>query len=138
TKTWFALAGVPFDTKAGKYSIELKGEGAATKTPVTFTRSFAVARASYPQIKVTLTVEKKFTEPNPEQQEQIAEGVKIKQDYLSRVTPTREWDGSFSPPAEAAISDVFGSQRIFNGQTHREHQGIDFRVPTATPVAATT
>src|SRR4029077_3649852 len=26
TKTWFALAGVPFETKPGKYSIELKGE----------------------------------------------------------------------------------------------------------------
>jgi murein DD-endopeptidase MepM/ murein hydrolase activator NlpD len=136
TKTWFTLAGVPFETKPGKYSIELKGERAATKTPVTFTRSFTVARASYPQIKVTLTVEKKFTEPNPEQQEQIAEGVKIKQDYLGRVTPTREWGGKFSPPAEAATSDVFGSQRIFNGVAQRPHLGLDFRVPTGTPVAA--
>jgi murein DD-endopeptidase MepM/ murein hydrolase activator NlpD len=136
TKTWFTLAGVPFETKPGKYSIELTGERATTKTPVTFTRTFAVARASYPQIKVTLTVEKKFTEPNPEQQEQIAEGVKIKQDYLGRVTPTREWDGKFSSPAEAATSDVFGSQRIFNGVAQRPHLGLDFRVPTGTPVAA--
>jgi murein DD-endopeptidase MepM/ murein hydrolase activator NlpD len=136
TKTWFALAGVPFETKPGKYTIELKGEGAAPKMPVTFTRTFVVARASYPQIKVTLTVGKKFTEPDPEQQEQIAEGVKIKQDYLSRVTPDREWDGKFSPPAEAAISDVFGSQRIFNGVAQRPHLGLDFRVPTGTPVAA--
>ena len=136
TKTWFTLAGVPFETKPGKYTIELKGERVAAKTPLNFTRTFVVARASYPQIKVTLTVEKKFTEPNPEQQAQIAEGVKIKQDYLSRMTPDREWDGNFDAPAEAAISDVFGSQRIFNGVAQRPHLGLDFRVPTGTPVAA--
>ncbi len=135
TKTWFALAGVTFDTAPGKYPLELTGE-AAVKTPLTFTHTFAVARAKYPKIQVELTVEKKFTEPSPEQQEQIAEGVKIKQDYLSRVTPTREWDGQFAAPADAAISDVYGSQRIFNGKAQREHQGLDFRVPTGTAVAA--
>jgi len=130
------LAGVPFDTPPGTYTLELTGERATTRTPLTFTRTFAVARAQYPQIKVELTVEKKFTEPSPEQQQQIAEGVKIKEDYLSRVTPAREWDGKFTAPADAAISDVYGSQRIFNGNAQRPHWGLDFRVPTGTPVAA--
>ncbi len=135
TKTWFALGGVLFETSPGKYPLELTGDRAAT-APLTFTRTLAVARAKYPQIKVELTVEKKFTEPSPAQQAEIAEGVKIKQDYLSRVTPTREWDGKFTAPADAAISDVFGSQRIFNGNAQRPHFGLDFRVPTGTPVAA--
>jgi murein DD-endopeptidase MepM/ murein hydrolase activator NlpD len=136
TKTWFALAGIAFDATPGKYPLVLTAKPASGKTPLTFTRTFAVAHFQYPQIKVELTVEKKFTEPSPEQQEQIAESVKIKQDYLSRVTPDREWDGTFAAPADAAISDVYGSQRIFNGKAQREHQGLDFRVPTGTPVAA--
>ena len=136
TKTWFTLAGVNFETTPGHYPLELTAQRAASKTPFTFTRTFLVARAHYPQIKVPLTVEKKFTEPSPEQQEQIAEGVKIKQDYLGRVTPAREWDGKFTAPAEAAISDIYGSQRIFNGQAQRPHFGLDFRVPAGTPVAA--
>ena len=136
TKTWFALAGVSIETNPGKYVLELSAQRAATKALSTVTHTFAVARAHYPQIKVELTVEKKFTEPTPEQQEQIAEGVKIKQDYLSRVTPAREWDGNFTTPADATISDVFGSQRIFNGKAQSPHQGLDFRVPTGTPVAA--
>jgi len=136
TKTWFALAGVSIETTPGKYALELTAERAATQAPLTVTHTFAVARAHYPQIKVELTVEKKFTEPTPEQQEQIAEGVKVKQDYLSRVTPTREWDGNFTAPADATISDVFGSQRIFNGKANSPHLGLDFRVPTGTPVAA--
>ena len=135
-KTWFTLAGVTFETAPGKYPLALNAEPAATKTPLTFTRTFAVARAQYPQIKVELTVEKKFTEPSQEQQEQIAEDVKIKQDYLGRVTPARGWDGNFTAPAVAANSDVYGSQRIFNGKAQRPHWGLDFRVPTGTPVAA--
>jgi murein DD-endopeptidase MepM/ murein hydrolase activator NlpD len=136
TKTWFALAGVTFETAPGKYALDLSAERAANKTPYTFRHTFIIARAQYPQIKVQLTVEKKFTEPSPEQQQQIAEGVKIKDEYLNRVTPAREWDGKFAAPAEAPISDVYGSQRIFNGVAQRPHFGLDFRVPTGTPVAA--
>jgi murein DD-endopeptidase MepM/ murein hydrolase activator NlpD len=135
SKTWFALAGVSIETAPGEYTLEVTAEPAAAKT-LGITKTFTVGKAEYPQIKVELTVEKKFTEPTPEQTEQIAEGVKIKQDYLSRVTPTRTWDGNFTAPADAAISDVFGSQRIFNGKAQSPHQGLDFRVPTGTPVAA--
>jgi len=39
-------------------------------------------------------------------------------------------------PATAPISDVFGTQRVFNGKTQSSHLGLDFRVPSGTPVAA--
>lgn len=135
TKTWFALAGVSFDTSPGKYTLELAGESAAD-THVIFKRTFTVGRAQYPKIRVNLAVEKKFTEPDPEQQKQIAEGVKVKQDYLGRMTPERQWDGNFSAPVQAETSDVYGSQRIFNGVAQRPHWGLDYRVHTGTPVAA--
>jgi len=136
SKTWFALAGVSFETNPGKYTLELKGETAKSKAEQTFQHAFIVGRAQYPKIKVQLAVEKKFTEPNPEQQAQIAEGVKIKEDYLSRVTPELKWQGDFAAPVDASTSDVFGSQRIFNGVAQRPHFGLDFRVHTGTPVAA--
>ncbi len=136
TKAWFALAGVSFETNPGKYTLEMTGEMAASKAPVHFKNIFTVARAVYPKIKVQLAVEKKFTEPSPEQQAQIAEGVKVKQDYLGRVTPDREWNGNFATPVDAANSDVFGSQRIFNGVAQRPHFGLDYRVHSGTPVAA--
>lgn len=136
TKTWFTLAGVSFETTPGKYPIELSGERGASGASLNFTRTFAIGHAKYPQIKVELKVEKKFTEPSPEQLQQIADSVKVKDDYLNRVTPAREWDGKFAAPADAAISDVYGSQRIFNRKAQRPHYGLDFRVPTGTPVAA--
>ena len=136
SKTWFALAGASFETAPGKYALTLSGVRAAGGAPLNYSRQFTVARAKYPRIKVELTVEKKFTEPSPEQLAQIEEGKKIKQDYLNRVTPDREWSGKFVAPANAATSNVFGSQRIFNGVAQSPHQGLDFRVPTGTPVAA--
>ncbi len=139
SKTWFALAGVSLETTPGSYSLELTGEtrtGKSPSTTISFARTLNVARANYPKIEVSLSVESKFTEPSPEQQKQIEEGQAVKKDYLNRVTPEREWSGSFSQPADAAISDVFGSQRIFNGKTSSPHLGLDFRVPSGTPVAA--
>ena len=135
TGTWFALAGVSFETAPGKYTLELAGETSA-KEPVTFLHTFRVSAGKYPKIEAKLTVEGKFTEPTPEQTKQIEADQKTKQDFLNRVTPDREWKGKFTAPAEAAISDVFGTQRIFNGKAQREHQGLDYRVPTGTGIAA--
>jgi murein DD-endopeptidase MepM/ murein hydrolase activator NlpD len=36
----------------------------------------------------------------------------------------------------AEISDVFGVERVFNGSVESTHQGLDFRVPGGTSVAA--
>ncbi len=137
--TWFALAGISLETSPGSYALELSGErlnGKPPETNVSFSRKFVVARGNYPKIKVNLSVDSKFTEPTPEQVKQIEEGQEIKKEYLSRVTPGREWDGQFTAPAEAAVSDVFGSERIFNGKTSSPHLGLDFRVPSGTPVEA--
>lgn len=139
SKTWYALAGVSLETAPGTYALELTGESAAGKTPsrtLSFTRNFTVARGKYPKISVKLTVEGKFTEPSPEQRKQIEESQQVKKEYLNRVTPEREWAGQFTAPADAAISDVFGSVRVFNGKTSSPHLGLDFRVPSGTPVAA--
>lgn len=139
SQTWYALAGISFETAPGTYPLELTGESQAGKAPgakITFSRKFAVARGKYPKIQAKLSVESKFTEPTPEQQKQIEESQQIKKNYLNRVTPGREWSGQFTAPADASISDVFGSQRIFNGKTSSPHLGLDFRVPSGTPVEA--
>jgi murein DD-endopeptidase MepM/ murein hydrolase activator NlpD len=138
SKTWFALAGVSLETAPGTYAIELTGETEAgtSAQKLSFTRKFTVAHGKYPTIQGKLSVESKFTEPSVEQLKQIDDSKKIKQEYLGRVTPQREWSGTFTAPADAEISDVFGIQRVFNGKTQSTHEGLDFRVHTGTPVAA--
>ncbi len=139
SKMWIALAGVSLETTPGSYSLELTGEtqpGKASGEKISFSRKFTVTRVKYPKIQAKLSVETKFTEPTPEQQKQIEEAQQIKKDFLNRVTPDREWSGQFSAPAAAPLSDVFGSERIFNGKTSSPHLGLDFRVPSGTPVEA--
>jgi len=139
TKIWFALAGISLETTPGTYGLELAGQTKTDKgesTKISFMREFAVTRAEYPKIAVNLSVEGKFTEPTPEQQKEIAESQEVKKDFLNRVTPEREWSGQFAAPAQAPISDVFGSVRIFNGKSSSPHLGLDFRVPSGTPIHA--
>ena len=42
----------------------------------------------------------------------------------------------FIAPATGRISGVFGSRRILNGQPRQPHYGLDFAVPTGTPMLA--
>jgi murein DD-endopeptidase MepM/ murein hydrolase activator NlpD len=139
SKSWYALVGVSFETARGNYALELSGQtqpGKTSSDSITFSHTFPVGAGKYPKLPGKLSVPGKFTEPDPEQQKQIAEGQQIKKDFLGRVTPEREWSGQFSSPAEAEISDVFGAQRVFNGKTQSTHLGLDFRVPSGTPVQA--
>ena len=73
SKAWIALAGVTFETTPNQYALDLTGTVAGGKQ-ITFSHKFKVTRAKYPVTKVELTVEKKFTEPTPEQLAQIEEG----------------------------------------------------------------
>ena len=40
----------------------------------------------------------------------------------------------FVAPASGRISGVFGSRRVLNGQPRQPHYGLDFAVPTGTPL----
>jgi murein DD-endopeptidase MepM/ murein hydrolase activator NlpD len=133
SKLWFGIAGVSLETAPGKFPLSLKGKTAAGQE-VTFVQHLAVGKGKYR--KVVLTVPKQFTAPTPEQREQIRQDEEIKKEVFSRVDPNREWSGKFLPPVRASITDVFGTARVFNGATQSLHQGLDYGVPSATPVAA--
>jgi murein DD-endopeptidase MepM/ murein hydrolase activator NlpD len=136
-KYWFALAGVSQETKPGTYTLELRGEtGSATASgaPIVFEKEIRVQRQRYP--RVLLKVPGKYTAPSPEDLREIAQDKDIKAEAFKTVTTEREWMGSFAPPVKAEISDVFGVERVFNGTVQSTHQGLDFRVPTGTPVAS--
>jgi murein DD-endopeptidase MepM/ murein hydrolase activator NlpD len=132
-KTWFLLAAVSLETKPGAVTLTLEGT-TESGTTVSYQHNVVVGRAKYPVVK--LTVSKQFTEPNPQQQATIKQDQEIKHKTFSQTSPEREWSGRFLAPVDAPISDVFGTRRVFNGVTKSVHQGLDYRVPPATPVNA--
>jgi len=132
-KAWFALAGASLETKPGAYPIELSAETAAG-TPLTYRQRISLQRKRYP--RATLEVPGRYTAPSPEELRQIEQDKQIKAQAFQTLSADRVWKGSFTRPAEAGISGVFGVQRVFNGTVQSTHQGLDFRVPPGTPVAA--
>lgn len=132
-KTWFLLAAISLETKPGMVPIDLEGTSESGET-VSYRHNVVVGKAKYPVVQ--LTVSKQFTEPNPQQQATIKQDQEIKHKTFSQTSPEREWSGRFMPPVDAPISDVFGTRRVFNGATKSVHQGLDYRVPSATPVNA--
>jgi murein DD-endopeptidase MepM/ murein hydrolase activator NlpD len=134
TKTWIALGGASLETKPGSYPIELHAKTPAGQ-PISFTKQIPVQRQRYP--RVVLKVPERYTAPSPEDQREIDQDKKTKEEAFKTLSPDREWSGSFAPPVTAQISELFGVQRVFNGSVKATHQGLDFRVPAGTQVAAT-
>ncbi len=133
SKVWYGIAGVSLETRPGTYALELTGT-TSQGSPISFTRTIMVRAAKYPSIKVT--VAKRFTEPSPAQLERIHQDKTIKQDVFQHTDPDREWSGKFLAPVVAPVSDAFGTRRTFNGKVQSMHQGLDYGVPTGTPVSA--
>jgi len=131
-KTWFGIAGVSLETHPGKYSLVVTGETAGQQ--VSWQKMIRIGKGKYRQIAVN--VPKQFTEPSPEQLTEIKEEQTLKHETFARTAAEREWSGDFLPPVKAEISDVFGTERTFNGETQSVHQGLDYAVPTGTPVDA--
>jgi len=132
-KAWFALAGAAQETKPGDYSLLLHAQTPAGQA-ISFERKIRIDRERYP--RVLLKVPTRYTAPSPEDQREIAQDKEVKAEAFKTVSSEREWKGSFAPPVDAEISDVFGVERVFNGSVQSTHQGLDFRVPSGTSVAA--
>jgi murein DD-endopeptidase MepM/ murein hydrolase activator NlpD len=137
SKSWFAIAGVSLETKPGAYPIQLHGQasfGQSAGPVISFEKKLSVELQRYP--RVLLKVPGRYTAPSPEDQRQIAQDKETKAEVFKTVSAGREWRGSFAAPVNAEISDVFGVARVFNGSVQSTHQGLDFRVPSGTTVAA--
>jgi len=132
-KVWYGIAGVSLETRPGTYALSLKGT-TSKGTEISFSRRIVIRAAKYPSIAVS--VAKRFTEPSKEQLERIQQDKTVKQDVFHHTDPEREWSGAFRAPVDAKVSDVFGTRRTFNGKVQSMHQGLDFAVPTGTPISA--
>lgn len=129
---FYALAGIPVETAAGTYELELQGVRRGGEFRLV--KKIRIAPAHYPRVAVT--VAKRFTEPSPEQLKEIAADKEIKKSVFSRTVPEQLWRSDFKPPVDAPVSGVFGTERVFNGEVQSRHLGMDYAVPAGTPVRA--
>ncbi|HEY4052636.1 MAG TPA: M23 family metallopeptidase [Terriglobales bacterium] len=130
--TWYALAGIPVETKPGSYDLSLSETLKGRTAPEV--KKIKVGDASYPRIAAH--VAKKFTEPNADQLKQISADKSVKENVLATESEQRLWKGRFEAPVSVPVSDIFGTERVFNGQVQSRHLGLDFAAPAGTPVHA--
>ena len=133
TKSWYGIAGVSLETHPGSYPLFLNGT-TSSGSEDSFQKEIGIHKGKYRSIAVT--VAKRFTEPSPQQLQEINQEKTVKQDLFRRVSAEREWYGAFQAPLTAPISDLFGTRRVFNGKIQSTHQGLDYAVPQGTPVLA--
>ncbi|MGE5322737.1 MAG: M23 family metallopeptidase [Actinomycetota bacterium] len=130
---WYALAGVPLDTRPAEYPIQLAGD-TAHGGKVRFTRTESVGEADYPS--TTISVAPRYVQPPKEILARIRKEQALKKKAFAETASDALWGGKFLSPAKAVVTGVFGTARIFNGVKRSQHEGIDFRVHTGTPVHA--
>lgn len=130
---WYGIAAVPLATVPGTYELSLQAT-LSGGTSAGFGRKIKIGRAVYP--KIAAKVGKQFTEPNPQQLKEINADKDVKQQTFALKNPQRLWEGRFVAPVSASISDVFGTERVFNKEVVSRHQGLDYAVLAGTPIGA--
>ena len=130
---WYAIAGVPLDEKPAEYALNLEGETAGGGK-VQFSQPERVMEASYPS--TTITVASKYVQPPKATLARVKEEQNLKKKIFSESADESLWSGQFEAPASAGVTAVFGSARVYNGIKRSQHEGLDFRVHTGTPVRA--
>jgi murein DD-endopeptidase MepM/ murein hydrolase activator NlpD len=130
---YFALIGIPYQTKPGPQKLTLTYSDAngdkSRQIP------FQVVAGKYKTD--ILKVDGRRVNPDKKDRQRASrEAQEVKYVYVSG-SQKRLWDGEFQLPVDNEISSRFGNRRVFNGQLKSYHNGLDFRSPKGTPVYAT-
>lgn len=125
---WVAVVGIPLSAKLGRHAVQVQGAN-----PV----SFDVGAKEYKAQHITLK-NKRQVSPNPDDlqriQRELDEQVSAYRVYRAGVTPSNV---ILDRPVQGGrLSSPFGLRRFFNGEERNPHSGLDFAVPTGTPVKA--
>lgn len=131
--SWYALAGVPLQTPAGVYTLRISEQFANGRT-VKVERQIKTSTAVFK--KIPIRVARQFTEPSKTQLAAISIDKGVKEKTFSAVSEQRLWSGPFRAPVSAPVSDLFGTERVINGEVKSRHQGLDYATPAGTPVRA--
>lgn len=126
---WYAVIGIPLNTKAGEYAVQVKSDGANDQRP------FTIVDKDYPAQYITIK-NKRMVNPNPVDLERISGERPVINKALNTWTEQPVEDILFSLPVQGRLSSSFGLKRFFNNQPKDPHSGMDIAAPTGTAINA--
>ncbi len=123
---WHAIVGIPLNTKAGKYFIQMSN---GKKYP------FTVKDKKYKTQYLTIKNKRKVN-PTKEDMVRIIKEKKIIRAVFRKWRNMPNVQTEFITPVDGPFSSPFGLRRFFNKQPRRPHSGLDIAAASGTPVRA--
>ena len=129
TGKWVAVVGIPLSAALGTQHIQVvQGSKSAMYT-------FTVGDKKYREQRITLKTNK-HVDLSPQDLARYEREKKLQDDAYQQFSPQVPSNVLLDRPVNGPLSSPFGLKRFFNDQPRAPHSGLDFAVPTGTPVQA--
>lgn len=125
---WFAVVGLPIDTKPGQTQIHVV-------FPLDKTIDFTVKPKRYQRQYIKIKNKRKVN-PHREDFKRINAELKTIDKTLSHWSDKTPFDKAFIAPLRGRISSMFGLRRYYNGKPRAPHTGLDIAAPRGSEIKA--
>jgi murein DD-endopeptidase MepM/ murein hydrolase activator NlpD len=126
---WVAVLGIDLKTSPGPLQLTVR-QGSQQRSA-----SVDVRPKKYKEQHIRLQ-NRKHVNPDPEQVKRFEREYKEQVDAYAAFRAAGPSNILFDKPVDGPLSSPFGLRRFFNGEERNPHSGLDFAVPTGTPVKA--
>ncbi|MDE1167191.1 MAG: peptidoglycan DD-metalloendopeptidase family protein [Pseudomonas sp.] len=120
---WRAIVGLPLSLKPGPAQVTSDAGNV----------NFTVGNKKYPEQHITLK-NNRMVNPNPDDLKRIDSELAIQTTAYRTFTPGTPSNLLLDKPVDGPLSSRFGVRRFFNGEERNPHAGLDFAVPSGTPI----
>lgn len=126
---WFAIVGIPLSAPLEPQTLEVTHAGK------TVARTFTIRDKKYREQRITLKTNK-HVDLSSQDLARYEREKKLQDDAYQQFSLQTPSNVLLDRPVQGPLSSPFGLKRFFNDQPRAPHSGLDFAVPTGTPVQA--
>jgi len=126
---WVAVVGLPLDLAIQTQVLIVTEQKTSTEI------KFEVKDKKYREQRITVN-NSRHVNPLADDMTRITRELELQNAAYRQFSPNTPSNIVFDPPVKGPLSSPFGLKRFFNGEPRAPHSGLDFAVPTGTPVAA--
>ena len=126
---WVAVVGLPLDIAIQTQVLVVTDQNTSTEV------KFEIKDKKYREQRITVS-NSRHVNPLADDMTRITRELELQNAAYRQFSPDIPSNILFDPPVKGPLSSPFGLKRFFNGEPRAPHSGLDFAVPTGTPVAA--
>ncbi len=128
-QAWVAVVGLPLDTTIQTQVLSVTEPHASSEV------KFEIKDKKYREQRITVS-NSRHVNPLADDMTRITRELELQNAAYRQFSPNMPSNILLDPPVKGPLSSPFGLKRFFNGEPRAPHSGLDFAVPTGTPVAA--